>query len=176
MNIKKYFFLLLYYIIARHLPVSYSRWGGDICMKIRYACCKRIFKRIGVNVNIEKGADFGNGFNVEIGDNSAIGINCVVPNNILIGNDVMMGPECHLFENRTHQIADRDKPMRIQGHYEKPGRIEIGDDIWIGSRTMIMPCKKVGSHSVVAAGSVVCKDIPEYVIAGGNPVRIIKNR
>ena len=167
---------MLYYGIARHLPVSYSRLGGGISLKIRYLCCKQIFERIGKNVNIERGADFGNGLNVEIGDNSAIGIDCSIPNNILIGNDVMMGPGCHFFENRTHQIADRNRPMRTQGHYEKPGRIEIGDDVWIGSKTIIMPCKKVGSHSVVAAASVVCKDIPEYVIAGGNPVQIIKNR
>lgn len=173
MNIKRYLFLIFYYCFAKHLPVSYSLLGG-ISMKIRYLCCKNIFKKIGKNVNIERGVNFGNGFNIEIGDNSGIGINCSVPNNIKIGNDVMMGPECHFFENRTHVISDKNKPMRKQGHYVKQGRIEIKDDVWIGAKVMIMPCKIIGAHSVIAAGSVVCKNIPEYVIAGGNPCKIIK--
>ena len=176
MNVKRYFFLFLYYFVARYLPASYSRFGGGIALKVRYLCCRNIFKAIGKNVNIEKGVDFGNGSEVEIGDNSGIGINCNLPNNIKIGNDVMMGPNCHFFENRTHVIADRNKPMRTQGHYVKEGRIEIGDDVWIGAKTLIMPCKKIGSHSVVAAGSVVSKDIPQYVIVGGNPAIIITNR
>ena len=100
----KILFLFIYYCFAKHLPVSYSRIGGGISLKIRYLCCKHIFKKIGKDVNIEKGVNFGNGFNIEIGDNSGIGINCSVPNNIKIGNDVMMGPECHFFENRTHVI------------------------------------------------------------------------
>ena len=87
-----------------------------------------------------------------------------------------MGPKCVFFENRTHVISDTTKPMREQGHFTKEGRIVIGDDVWIGQSVMVMPCKIIGSHSVVAAGSVVCKDIPEYVIAGGNPVRIIHER
>ena len=88
----------------------------------------------------------------------------------------MMGPNCSFFENRTHVISDVSKPMRLQGHYFKEGRIEIGDDVWIGQSVMVMPCKKIGSHSVIAAGSVVSKDIPEYVVAGGNPVKIIYER
>lgn len=171
----KQIYLILYYAIAKYLPVSYSKFGG-ISMKIRYLCCKHIFKKIGRNVNIERGVNFGNGFNIEIGDNSGIGINCSVPNNIKIGNDVMMGPDCHLFENRTHVISDINKPMREQGHYIKEGRIEINDDVWIGAKVLIMPCKHIGSHSVFAAGSVVCNNIPDYVIAGGNPCKIIKNR
>lgn len=87
-----------------------------------------------------------------------------------------MGPQCVFFENRTHVITDTEIPMRQQGHYYKTGRIVIGDDVWIGRSVMVMPCKKIGSHSVIAAGSVVSKDIPEYVVAGGNPVRIINER
>lgn len=150
--------------------------GGGISSKIRYLCCKHLFKRIGKNVNIERGASFGSGIDVEIGDNSGIGIDCELPNNIRIGKDVMMGPNCSFFENRTHVISDVSKPMRLQGHYFKEGRIEIGDDVWIGQSVMVMPCKKIGSHSVIAAGSVVSKDIPEYVVAGGNPVKIIYER
>ena len=168
--------MVLYYCIGRFLPVSYSRLWGGISRSLRYFCCKNIFKSIGRNVNIERGVDFGSGRDIEIGDNSGIGINCSVPNNIKIGNDVMMGPGCVFFENRTHVISDVTKPMRLQGHYYKEGRIEIGDDVWIGRSVMVMPCKTIGSHTVIAAGSVVCKDVPDYVIAGGNPVQIIKER
>ena len=171
-----FFCLVFYYAFARFLPVSYSRIGGGISSSIRYWCCKNIFKEIGQNVNIERGAKFGSGKDIEIGDNSGIGINCELPNNIKIGKDVMMGPKCVFFENRTHVISDISRPMREQGHYVKEGRIEIGDDVWIGQSVMVMPCKKIGSHSVVAAGSVVCKDVPEYVIVGGNPIQIINER
>lgn len=88
----------------------------------------------------------------------------------------MMAPDCLFFENRTHCINDTSRPMCEQGYYFKEGRIEIGDDVWIGQRCIIMPCKKIGSHSVVAAGSVVSKDVPDYVIVGGNPIAIIKQR
>ena len=176
MNILNFLCLALYYSIGKHLPASYCI-GGGMSLKFRYLLCRGIFKKIEKNVNIEHGASFGKGLSIEIGDNSAIGINCKVPNNIIIGNDVMMGPECLIFENRTHKTSRTDIPMRRQGHYNKEGRTVIGDDVWIGQRTIIMPCLQISSHSIIAAGSVVTKNImPEYTVVGGNPAQRIKSR
>ena len=71
----KTLWLILYYGIARHLPGSYSKFGGYISLKFRRLCCKHIFKYMGKNVNIERGAWFGSGRDIIIGDNSGLGIN-----------------------------------------------------------------------------------------------------
>ena len=128
---KKKFYLFLYYCFAIHLPVSQSRAGRIINSKyIRYIICRHIFKYCGVNVNIEKGARFGDGSGLEIGDNSGIGVNCQVPYDIKIGRDVMMGPNCFIL-SRNHDFSRTDIPMRQQGYSESPITI-IEDDVWIG--------------------------------------------
>lgn len=68
-----------------------------------------------------------------------------------------------------------DVPIRLQGDLpEQP--IVIGDDVWIGTRVIILPDVVVGNHAVIAAGAVVSKDVPEYAVVGGVPAKIIKYR
>ena len=86
----------------------------------------------------------------------------------------MMGPDCIIY-TRNHKIDDVTVPMNTQGNAEeKP--VTIGDDVWIGGRVIILPGVKIGSHSVVGAGSVVTKDVPEWSIAAGNPATVKKYR
>ena len=66
--------------------------------------------------------------------------------------------------------------MIEQGSTILKNRTIIGDDVWIGRQCLFTPCKQIGNHSIIAAGSVVCKNIPDNVIAGGNPIKIIRNR
>ena len=82
--------LILYKCIAIHLPCSYSRYGGKVFKAFRYLLCNHIFDYCGKNVNVEHGANFGNGFGIRIGDNSGLGVNCLVPNDLIVGNNVMM--------------------------------------------------------------------------------------
>lgn len=174
-SVKQTFWLILYYGLAKHLPYTHARihlWGGQI----RRMCAKHLFLYCGDNVNIEKGAYFGDGHAVEIGDNSGIGINCHVPNNIKIGRNVLMGPNCFMLENHTHNYSRTDIPILKQGGRYLDGRTEIGDDVWLGRQVMILSCKKIGSHSIIGAGAVVGKDVPEYVVAIGNPIKIIRDR
>lgn len=175
-TLQQYFFLGLYYGLARHLPHSSARLLGNSSRKLCVLCARHLFKHCGQNVNIEHGAHFGSGRNLELGDNSGIGIHCTVPSNIKIGANVMMGPECFFLINETHEFSRTDLPMLAQGKVVKAGCTEIGDDVWIGRQVLVMPCKHIGSHSIVGAGSVVCKNVPESVIAGGNPIRIIRPR
>ena len=65
--------------------------------------------------------------------------------------------------------------MRVQGASDSRP-ITIDNDVWIGLRAMIMPGVTIGDHAIVAAGSVVTKDVPEWAIVGGNPAKIIKSR
>lgn len=53
------------------------------------------------------------------------------------------------------------------------GPIEVGDNVMIGSQTIIMPGKKIGSYVIIAAGSVITKDVPDGTVVGGNPAKII---
>ena len=99
-------------------------------MRFRAVLCRRIFKRCGTNVNIERKACFGSGRLVELGDNSGLGINCMVPSDIKIGNDVMMGPNCYIL-SQNHRIDDVTTPMNLQG-FVKKGRTVIDDNVWIG--------------------------------------------
>lgn len=158
------------YIIARHLP-SYGILSGR---KLRYYCCKHIFKHCGKDVNIERGAQFGSGRNVIIGDYSGIGINVNIPNDIIIGNYVMMGPDCYiLYQN--HIFSNTEVPMMFQGTTEGKNVI-IDDDVWIGGKVIITPGRHIAKGTIIAAGCILTKDFPEYSIIGGNPSRMIRMR
>lgn len=136
--------------------------------------CRNIFEYCGKNVNIQKGANFGGGRHIRIGDNSGLGLNCVIPDGSIIGKDVMMAPNVIIFGN-NHEFKDITVPMRLQGVTQsKP--IVIEDDVWIGQNVIITPGRTIKKGSIVAAGSVLTKDFPEYSVIGGNPARLIKSR
>lgn len=167
--------LALYYGFARHLPKSQNMlMGGGVSRQIRYVLCRQIFKYCGKNVNIEKGACFGSGRLVELGDNSGLGINCMVPSDIYIGKDVMMGANCYIL-SQNHRIDDLSIPMNRQGFVTK-GRTIIEDDVWIGRDVTFTPGRHVSKGTVIGACCLLCKDFPEYSIVGGNPSKIIRSR
>jgi len=165
--------LIAYYGFARHLPASNHRFGGWAC-SVRYIVCRGLFKKCGINVNIEKGAYFGDGSEITIGDNSGIGVDCQIYGEVNIGNDVMMGPETIIL-TRNHKYDRIDLPMRLQG-YHPPNPVFIKDDAWIGTRVIILPGVTVGTGAIIGAGAVVTKDVPDYAIVGGNPAKIIRYR
>jgi maltose O-acetyltransferase len=171
---KKYFFLLFYLLIFKYLPKSSLPFIGGFCRKVRYLCCKNIFSKCGINVNIERGASFGNGFCLEIGDYSGIGRYCHVPPNIKIGRDVMMAPNVFILTN-NHAFDDTQIPMGLQGITESKRTI-IEDDVWIGRNVLITPGRYISKGTIVAAGTVLTKDFPEYSIVGGNPSKLIRSR
>jgi maltose O-acetyltransferase len=173
MNLVKIPALLFYYLFAKHLPVStnrYTHWTKYV----RMAPCKLLFKSAGKGINIEKGASFSNGAAIEIGDYSTIGINCKVYGEVKIGNNVMMAPEVVIL-TVNHNFDRLDIPMRLQGSTPaKP--VTIGDDVWIGTRAVLLPGIHIGKGAIIGAGAVVTKDVPEYAIAAGNPAKVIKYR
>lgn len=170
----KYFFLILYTIFFKHLPNSSFPFIGSGCKQLRYMCCRRIFRYCGINVNIERGASFGYGFDLEIGDNSGLGRFCHVPANIKMGNDIMMAPHVFILDV-NHKFSDTKIPMWRQGEKETEGCI-IEDDVWIGRQVLMTPGRHIRKGSIIAAGTVLTKDFPEYSIVGGNPSRLIKSR
>ena len=82
----------------------------------------------------------------------------------------MLAPKVCIF-TATHPI---DAQLRISGiEYGKP--VTIGDNVWIGGGAIINPGVTIGNNVVVASGAVVVKDVPDNVVVGGNPAKIIKN-
>jgi maltose O-acetyltransferase len=163
----------LYYGIARHLPASNHRIG-QFARPIRAMLCRGLFKRSGRRINIEKGAYFGDGSDIEIGNDSGIGVNCEVYGPARIGSGVMMGPHVIVL-TLNHRFDRCDIPMYRQGHAEA-SPVTISDDVWIGTRVIILPGVTIGRGAIIGAGAVVTKDVPEYAIVGGNPARVIRYR
>ncbi len=168
-------FCVFYYCFAQYLPDSYTPVVGRISNMIRISCCRGIFLYCGRCVsNINRCSFFGRGNEIEIGDYSSIGANCKLHPKVKIGKYVMMGPEVY-FVGNNHIITDTNIPMCFQGKTENMYTI-VEDNCWIGARVMIMPGRRIGKGSVIAAGSIVTRDVEPYSIVGGNPARLIKSR
>ena len=108
---------------------------------------------------------------VIIGDNTIIGIGNVIIGPVTIGNNVMLAQNI-VVSGLNHEYADVTKPPKDQGVSKK--LITIADDVWIGANCVITAGVTIGKHSVIGAGSIVTKDVPEYTVAAGNPARILK--
>ena len=162
---------LLYYGLAAHLPPSYSplKLGQT---GLRRFCGRLMLASCGRGVNIEKGASFS--ARVELGDDSGIGVRARIHGECHIGRFVMMGEDC-LILTRNHRHDRTDIPMQRQG-FEPERPVWIGDDVWIGDRVTILPGVRVGRGSILAAGAVVTRDVPEYAVVGGVPAAIIASR
>lgn len=88
------------------------------------------------------------------------------PHLVTIGDHVGIAAHCHL-------IAHDASPQRFIG-YTRVGRITIGNRVFIGQRAMILPGVTIGDNVIIAAGSVVTRDVPSGSIAGGNPAKVIR--
>lgn len=170
-KVRRKFGRIMYYHLAMKLPVSYSR-GGKIAQNLRKFSASLFLKHVGEHVNIEKGAMITS--SMEIGDNSGVGINALMHGTVIIGNDVMMGPDCVIYTT-NHSFDRIDIPMNQQG-FSREESVIIENDVWIGGRVTILPGVHIGNGSIVGAGAVVTKDIPDYAIVGGNPAKIIRYR
>lgn len=172
--LPKFLCVIFYYSFLRYLPASYIPVFGKMSKYLRYQCCKVIFKKCGLNVNIERMAFFGSGFKIEIGNNSGIGVKCTVPSDTIIGDDVLMGRNLYIFSH-NHNYIDSNKLIRLQKHQQKKQTV-IGNDIWIGSNCTFTPGRKIRNGIVIGTCSVVTKDFDEYSVIGGNPAVLIKKR
>ena len=173
MNLSRIIALAAYYLFARYLPVSSSRYTGWT-RPIRAAICKHIFKHAGKHINIEKGAFFGTGAELEIGDYSALGVNCLASGPIKIGRHVMIGPDVIIL-TQNHRFDRTDIPIQQQGYLPQEP-VVIQDDVWIGTRAIILPGVNIETGAIVAAAAVVTKNVPPFAIVAGNPAKIIKHR
>ena len=114
------------------------------------------------------------GYDLEIGDYSGLGLNARLDGpGIVIGNNVLMGPDAVILTG-NHKHDDITMPIQAQGIETAPVIIE--DDVWIGTRVIILPGIRIGKSSIIGAGAVVSKDVPPFSIAVGNPARVVRKR
>ncbi|MBQ8132381.1 MAG: sugar O-acetyltransferase [Bacilli bacterium] len=111
------------------------------------------------------------GYNIELGENFYSNHNLVLldAGGITFGDNVFIGPNCGFYTS-GHPI---NKDERNEGlEYAKP--IKVGNDVWFGGNVCILPGVTIGNNVVIGAGSVVNKDIPDNVVAAGNPCKVIR--
>lgn len=152
------------------LTNRYNRSYGE-AQRVRESILRDILGGMGENVNFEPDFRCEFGSNIFIGNNFFANFDCVILdcNRIVIGNNVLFGPRVGLYAG-NHAIYPEDRVAG--GCYSKP--ITIGDNVWVSAGVHIMGGVTIGRNSIIGAGSVVTKDIPENVIAAGVPCRMIR--
>lgn len=170
-RIKNVICYFLYRSIGFALP-QFKGGAYGVCEKIRSFFVKGYITKCGSKVNIQARAIIAR--RVEIGDYSGVGYGSLIQGNVKIGKHVMMGPEVLIY-TQNHNFSRLDITMDKQGFSEEK-QVIIEDDVWIGAKVIILPGVKIGQGSVIGAGSVVSKNIPEYSVAVGNPCKVVKKR
>lgn len=110
------------------------------------------------------------GSNILLGERVFFNFNCVVLDvcRVTIGDYTLFGPAVQIY-TATHPM---NAELRRKQEFAKP--IDIGSDVWVGGGAVICPGVRIGPRSVIGAGSVVTRDVPEGVFAAGNPCRVIR--
>ena len=126
-------------------------------------------KSDGAFINPPFYCDYGS--HIEVGKNFFANYNCTIIDvaKVKIGDNCQMAPNVAIY-TAGHPLH----PVSRNSMYEYGISVTIGDNVWIGGNTVIMPGVHIGSNTVIGAGSVVTKDIPDWVVAVGNPCRVIK--
>ncbi|MHB0755070.1 acyltransferase [Polaribacter sp. M15] len=127
---------------------------------------------LGEDSTIEDFSAINNGVgNVIIGDRTKIGLSNTIIGPVIIGNDIRLAQNITL-SGLNHNYEDISVPIHVQGVSTSP--IVIEDNSWIGANVVVVAGVTIGKHCIVAAGSIVTKDIPPYSVAVGNPARVLK--
>ncbi len=136
------------------------------------------FRSTGSDVKLCEGGAFTYR-TITIGSDVFIGRNCCFQSEhgrIIIGNHVMFGPGVNI-HGGNHDISLGDEPMKSRSKNQgDDGDVIIGNDVWIGANAIILSGVTIGDGAVVAAGSVVTKEVPQRAVVGGVPAKILKYR
>lgn len=155
---------------AKKLFKAYNK-TEDEEIDLRNKIMKQLFKNVGENVWIEPDFRCEFGKNITIGDNVYINFGCIILDcsEVTIGSNTLLGPNIGLYA-ANHST---DATERINGGcYGKP--IHIGNNVWLGGDVKVLQGVTIGDNTIIGAGSIVTKDIPDNVIAVGNPCKVIR--
>ncbi|EEB22944.1 sugar O-acetyltransferase [Phocaeicola dorei] len=168
------------YIFNEKMMERFRR-AGDLTMQynqtsegqqeIRQSILAQLLGKQGKDVLIIPAFRCQYGSNIILEDSVIVNFNCTFMDNttIHVGHHTLVGPNCSLYTvNHAIDADEREKGLCV----DKP--IHIGSRVWLGGNVVIMPGINIGNDSVIGAGSVVTKDIPNGVIAAGNPCRVLR--
>lgn len=167
--------LLITYHRARKLLKKYNQLDSDL-LDEREEILQNLFEQKGNGVWIEAPFYCDYGENISIGLNTFVNTNCIFLDNnkITIGKNVLIGPNVQIY-TASHPLIASER-IRTYGNgstyltFSKP--VSIGNNVWIGGNTVILPGVSIGNNVTIGAGSVVTKDIQDNVLAFGNPCRV----
>ncbi|WP_212745002.1 DapH/DapD/GlmU-related protein [Arcobacter arenosus] len=150
---------IFYYLVNRCLNLLHSYNINQMNLPTKY----KIKKPITIEAHKK----------IILGENIGINVNAILIGwgGIEIGENTLLGPNVQIY-SITHDYTKFGEEL----YKGIPQKVVIGNNCWIGGGTLVMPGVNIGNNSVIGAGSVVTKDIPENVIAYGNPCKIIKKR
>lgn len=133
--------------------------------------------KFGHNVEVFSIASFSSPNKLSIGDNVWIGknVSLYAESGIVIGDNTMIAKDVSIISS-DHNFFNPHIKIREQGMKLENESIVIGENVWIGEKAIILKRVKIGNNSIIGAGAVVTKDIPNSVVVAGNPARIIKYR
>ena len=161
---------LLYRLIGKLIP---SEMGpiGRFSFKFRRVLCRQLFKESARIFGVDQGVDFGNGACMIMKDHANLGRNCSITGRgtVTIGRHVMMGYDCIIITQNHKYLEEGYDGYEIKD-------VVIDDYTWIGHRVIILPGVRLGKHSIIGAGSVVTKDVPDHAIVAGVPAKLIRYR
>lgn len=177
--------------IIRSLNLRYKAFSIKRSIRVKQGTVKGVRMVLLGNIEVgnhvvltKKGIDTSAMSQIYVGEHGSLKINDYVGlsqssiycyNSIQIGKHVDIGAGCLIFDSNFHSIDWRLRENRLAGHKSaKTAPVIIGDNAFIGTRCIICKGVEIGARSVIAAGSVVVKSIPEDCIAGGNPCKVIK--
>ena len=112
---------------------------------------------------------------LSIGDRTAINDYTIITctERVTIGEDCMIAPHVYILDV-DHEFESNSEPIAKQGYRKAP--VTIGDDVWIGTHSIITKGVTIGTGAIIAANSVVTKDVDAFSIVGGSPARFLKSR
>lgn len=170
--------LLLMYHRARKLLMQYNHASSE-SMNVKAEILEELLGFKGNDVWIESPFYCDYGKNIFIGDNTFVNTNCMFLDNntITIGKNGLIAPYVQIY-TASHPLSAHD---RIMGEgkktryktFAKP--VIIGDNVWIGGNAVILPGITIGHNVTIGSGSVVTKDIPDNVLAYGNPCKVARS-
>lgn len=166
---------------ARKLTTIYNSTPSTDSTK-RQEILSKLFGKIGNNVNIDTPFYCDYGRHIVVGNNVIVNINCTfvdcnkieIGNNVLIASNVQIYTATHSTDVNERLIANWNSNLGIPYFrtYARPVKIE--DNVWIGGGVIILSGVTIGKNSVIGAGSIVTRSIPENCVAVGNPCKVIK--
>ena len=138
---------------------------------LRAEIITELFGDVGKNVFIEPNFRCDYGYNIKVGNDFYANFDCVILDvcKVKIGNNVFFAPNVNVY-TAAHPLEANIRDSMLE--FGKP--VTIGNSVWIGGGTIILPNVTIGDKTVIGAGSVVTRDVPSGVVAVGNPCKILR--